>query len=101
MRRRLVLEAPTESADGAGGVTRSFAAVATLWATLEPVAARAEVTAERSGQAITHRITIRRRMDVTAAHRFTEDARLFEIRGIVDADEAGRYLIIEAEEVRP
>lgn len=101
MRRRLVLEAPSESADGAGGVARSFAAVATVWAAVEPVAARPDVTAERSGQAITHRITIRRRADITAAHRFTEDARVFEIRAIVDPAEAGRYLVVEAEETRP
>ena len=40
LNRRLVLEAPVESADGAGGVTRSYSAVATLWAAVEPVAAR-------------------------------------------------------------
>lgn len=101
MRRRLVLEAPSESADGAGGVVRGFAAVATVWAAVEPVAARADVTADRSGQRITHRIAIRRRDDITAAHRLVEGARVFEIRAIVDPGEAGRYLEIEAEEVRP
>jgi head-tail adaptor len=31
LNRRLVLEAPVESADSAGGVIRGFAAIATLW----------------------------------------------------------------------
>lgn len=101
MRRRLVMEAPSETADGAGGVARSFVAVATLWAAVEPVAARPDVTADRSGQKVTHRIAIRRRDDITAAHRFVEGTRMFEIRAIVDPGEAGRYLEIEAEEVRP
>lgn len=101
MRRRLVLEAPQEIADGAGGVVRNFTAIATIWAAVGPVAAQADVTAERSGQKVSHRITIRHRADLTAAHRFVDDARVFEIRGIVDAEEAGRYLVVDAEEIRP
>lgn len=42
LNRRLVLEAPVETDDGAGGVTRGFAAVATLWASVVPISAHEE-----------------------------------------------------------
>ena len=60
LNRRLVLEAPVESADGAGGVTRTYAPVVTLWAKVEPVSARSAVVADAPGATVTHRITIRR-----------------------------------------
>ena len=60
LRHRLVLEAPVETPDGAGGVTRSYAALATLWAKMTPVAARGDVVADDLAAAVTHRIVIRR-----------------------------------------
>ncbi len=44
MNRRLVLEAPTESDDGEGGVTRLYDIVTTLWGQVTPLAARADDT---------------------------------------------------------
>ena len=40
LNRRLVLEAPVETDDGAGGVTRSYATGATVWASIAPFGAR-------------------------------------------------------------
>ena len=39
LNRRLVLEAPVETADGAGGVARSFNEIATLWVSVTPISA--------------------------------------------------------------
>jgi head-tail adaptor len=49
LNRRLVLEAPVESADGAGGVTRSYTPIMTLWASVEAVSARGAVVADAGG----------------------------------------------------
>jgi SPP1 family predicted phage head-tail adaptor len=57
--RRLALEAPVETPDGAGGVTRTYETVATIWAAVTPVAARGDVVADQSGASVTHRIVIR------------------------------------------
>ena len=35
LNRRLVLEAPVETADGAGGVTRGYESAGALWASVE------------------------------------------------------------------
>jgi hypothetical protein len=44
--RRLVLEAPAETDDGAGGVSRSYTTVATVWALVTPLQARSDVAAD-------------------------------------------------------
>lgn len=97
--RRLVLDAPVESADGAGGVARSYAPIMTLWAKVEPVSARGAVIADAPGATITHRITVRRRSAVTTRHRFVEGATVYRIVTIRD-DATRRFLVIGAEQRR-
>lgn len=100
LRERLVLEAPVESGDGAGGVTRSFADVATLWAEVTPLSAREAVTADRALARVTHRIRIRMRADVTTRHRLRLGARIFRVLALRESDATRRFLMIEAEEER-
>jgi SPP1 family predicted phage head-tail adaptor len=97
MSRRLTLEAPVETPDGAGGVTRSYAAIATLWASIEPIAARGDVVAADAGATVTHRISIRRSPDITIRHRFRDGPRMFRIVSMRERDQ-GRFLEIHAEE---
>ena len=96
---RLMLEGPMESADGAGGVTRGYDAVATLWAEVTPVSATRAIEAERAGARVTHRIQIRFSNDITTRHRFRDGARIFRIVSLRDRDGRGRFLQIEAEEI--
>jgi SPP1 family predicted phage head-tail adaptor len=97
--RRLTLEAPVESADGAGGVARSYSAVATLWAQVTPVSAARAIEAERAGARVTHRIGIRFSDDITTQHRFRDGTRIFRIVSLRDRDGRRRFLAIEAEEL--
>lgn len=101
LNRRLTLEVPVESADGAGGVTRNFDAVATLWAEVTPVAATRAIEADRAGARITHRIGIRFSDDITTRHRFSDGERVFRIVSLRDRDGRRRFLTIEAEEIVP
>jgi SPP1 family predicted phage head-tail adaptor len=96
LNRRLVLEAPVETADGAGGVTRSYAAVMTLWANVEPVSARGAVVADAPGATVTHRIVTRRRAAVTTRHRFVEGTTIYRIVTLRE-DATRRFLVIGAE----
>jgi len=93
-----VLEAPVETPDGAGGVTRSFAVLATVWAKVTPVAARGEVVADDLAAAVTHRIFIRFRDDVTTSHRFRLGMRIYRIVALRDEDGSGRFIEIGAQE---
>jgi SPP1 family predicted phage head-tail adaptor len=96
--RRLVLEAPVETPDGAGGVTRSYESVTTLWASVVPVSSREEIEAAQIGLAVTHRLTLRFRPDITPRHRLREGARVFRIVRLRESDARRRFLVIEAEE---
>ena len=95
---RLVLEAPVETADGAGGVVRRYEAVATLWAALMPLTARAGVEAEANGATLTHRIVIRKGPAITTRHRFRLGARIFRIVSLREQTARGRLLEIAAQE---
>ena len=97
LNRRLVLEAPVESADGAGGVARSYEAVMTLWASVEPVSARGVVVADAPGATVTHRIVMRRRAAVTTRHRFVEGTTIYRIVTLRE-DATRRFLVIGAEQ---
>ncbi len=97
LNRRLTLQAPVESADGAGGVTRSFADVATLWAQVTPTGARADTAAGSLGALLRYRIVIRARADVTTRHQFVEGDRVYRVVAVRDSADR-RFLEIEAEE---
>ena len=96
LNRRLTLEAPVESADGSGGVTRIFSAVATLWASVEPISARGAVEADALGALVTHRIRIRTSADITLRHRFRDGGIVYRIVALHARDK--RFLDIDAEQ---
>lgn len=96
LNRRLVLEAPSESDDGAGGVVRGFSPVTTLWAQVTPLPMRGEVSADSLGASLRYRITIRTRGDITTRHRFVEGTRVYRVLA-ARASADRRFLEIDAE----
>ncbi len=94
--RRLVLEAPVETPDGAGGVVRGYSAVRTVWASLEPVSARRTTEGMGSGALITHRLVVRAGLSVTTRHRFRSGDRVYQVLFIRARD--ARFIEIDAEE---
>ena len=96
LNRRLILQSPSETADGAGGVTRDYEPVATLWGSVTPLSSRGDIEADRLGAALRFRIVIRFRADVTTRHRFADGAHIYRI---VAVREMGRrFLEIDADE---
>lgn len=95
--RRLTLRAPSETDDGAGGFTRDYAAVTTLWASVTPLSMRGDVDAERLGAALRLRIVIRFRNDVTTRHRLVDGAHVYRIVAVRESVRR-RFLEIDAEE---
>lgn len=98
LKHRLVLEAPVEMPDGAGGVSRGYASAETVWAALMPLSARGEFAAASLGAAVTHRIVIRRGPEVTVRHRFRLGVRVFRVVALRDEDSDRRFLEIQVEE---
>ena len=98
LKQRLVLEAPVETADDAGGVLRSYAPAAFLWAAVDPIDARADTRGGDAGATIRSRITVRAGPEITTRHRLRQGSRLWRIVSVREADRSGRLLAIEAEE---
>ncbi|SMX42059.1 head-tail adaptor protein [Actibacterium lipolyticum] len=101
--RRLVLEEPVRTSDGAGGFVESWAVLGTLWAAVKPGTGR-----ERAGEFATlsrvpYRITVRGApvgapSRPKAEQRFRDGARVFRILAVTEADAQGRHLTCFAEE---
>jgi len=102
MRHRVTLQQPVLTADTAGGYTRAWTNVATLWAQIEPMTQRAisneKFVDERLAAITTHRITLRYYAGVTADMRLLYGSRIFNIVSVVNADERGVLLQILAKE---
>lgn len=96
LNRRLVLLAPVESADGEGGVTRSYATVTTLWAQVAPQSARADVAAGSLGAALRTRIVTRYRDDVTTRHQLQDGAVIYRVVAVRPSADR-RFLEIDVE----
>ena len=98
---RLALEQPVETPDGQGGVERTFSPLASVWAHIEPIVARADEAAGALPVTVTHRIWLRRRDDVSGGMRLRKGARVFAVRAFREPDETGRYTLCDCEEIKP
>lgn len=101
MRHRLTLEAPEDEPDGAGGAVRIWSPLGQVWAAIEPLGAGEAVIADKRVGALSHRVVLRFRDDLTLNHRFRLGLRTFTLRALRDADETGRFLECLVAEERP
>lgn len=91
---RLVLQAPVESDDGQGGVTRGYAAVATIWARLTPASTQPRVEADAERGVTRVRIVARAPLTLSLQHRLVDGAMAYRITGYRDDR---RFVEIDAE----
>jgi len=98
LRHRLTVETPVRLPDGGGGFTTSWEVYTDVWAAIEPLSAGATVTAEGREMRLTHRLRLRHRGDLGPYMRFRLGARVFEIAGLYDETEEGRWLLCLCEE---
>ncbi len=99
LRQRVRLEAPSDTADGAGGFSRVFTLVGTLWARVVPQQGDTQFVEERREQTITHLVTIRWRSDVTSDMRFVIGADILSIVAAYDANGARRFLTCRCRQI--
>lgn len=96
LKTRLTLEAPVETDDGQGGVARSYAAFAKLWAQVVPLGARRDLAADADGATVRYRIVVRCGYVLTLQHRLVDGSRVYRILSFHERD-GGRFIEIEAE----
>ncbi len=99
LKTRLQIQAPVETDDGQGGVTRSYAALTTAWAQLTPLFARGggeDLQADAEGATVKYRILLRGNFVLTLQHRLVDGARIYRISAIRDAGDR-RFIAVDAE----
>lgn len=101
LRTRLIIEAPVESPDGAGGVVRSYEEHSAVWAAVEAVAGAYSFATGRTGQTVTHRITLRAGPELTPQHRLRDGTRIYQIRSVLADGSDNRFLTALTEEMTP
>lgn len=103
LNRKLVLEAPTRVADGAGGYTVTWAALGSLWAEVTARSGAERAVGGASVSRVGYRIVVRgapegSSMRPAPDQRFSEGARRFVIRAVAERDGRGQYLTCFADE---
>lgn len=99
MRSLVTIQAVTRTPDGAGGYTEELTDVATAWARGEPLTGQEQIMAMQTGMTRPYRFTMRYRDDVSGATKILYDGRTFDVKSVVDPNEAHRELVIMTEEV--
>lgn len=99
LRLRVAIEAPIDIPDGAGGMTRSYARLANVWAHVSALSGEDRFLAARHEQSILHLVRIRWRGDVTNDMRFVASDRKLFIRSCFDPDGRRRFLLCRCEEI--
>ena len=94
----LLIEAPDDEPDGAGGATRAWREIAATWGMVVPLSARMREVARQTDERTTHHVTVRMRDDVRSGMRFRKGERLLDILAAHDPDESGRFLLCRCSE---
>src|SRR4051794_1805977 len=96
LRFRLTVQSLSQTTDGQGGFTNTWADVADVWASLEPVKGYERYQAMQTQTPVTHKIILRYRSDVTTKHRLLYGSRVFVIKELLNVGEMNRFLQIKA-----
>lgn len=102
LRHRVQIQYPIETQDqNTGAIQVSWAVLASVWASIEPLSAREFVAAQSEDSKVTTRITIRYRSDINSAMRLYHPAKglLYNIEGVLsDKDSGLEYLTLPCSE---
>ena len=98
LRQRLTLQQEVQTPDSAGGYTRSWQDVASLWAEIVPVSGREAWFAGQLQSEVTHKILLRYRSGVSAGMRLLFESRVFAIRYVMNVREENELLELLAQE---
>ncbi|MAM61057.1 head-tail adaptor protein [Maritimibacter sp. UBA3975] len=103
LNRQLTLEKPQDIPDGAGGFTRTWVNLGTLWADVRAGTGRERAVESMTASMIPLKITVRAMPPDSPSRpkpdqRFRSGARIFRILAVAEADPAARYLTCFAQE---
>ncbi|MBI1867714.1 MAG: phage head closure protein [Methylocystis sp.] len=100
LRVRAIIEAPVDTPDDSGAMTRTYAPLANVWAHVTALTGEAHFVAARQEQSLTHLVRMRWRADVTSEMRLVVGSRKLLIHSVYDPDERRRLLMCRCEEIK-
>jgi SPP1 family predicted phage head-tail adaptor len=96
--KRLAIEREVRTGDGGGGALVTWVHVAEVWAAIWPRTAGENFRMDRVAGTATHDVWMRHRDGVVPGQRLRYGEREFDIRGVLDVEERGRWLKCIVEE---
>lgn len=105
LRERVTIQSKTSVSDGEGGRTPTWSTLATVWAQVEPLRMGERLQANALGSALTWRVVMRYRADVTPQMRLQWTPRLataaktLEVHGVQPHATDRHGLVLECSEV--
>lgn len=99
MRKRLILQAETQTPDGQGGFTTAWADEATIFASLDPAKGYERYQGMQTQTPLSHKVTTRYRSGITTAKRLKYGTRVFGIKEVLNVEEDNRIMEIKAIEL--
>ncbi|MMZ49680.1 Phage head-tail joining protein [compost metagenome] len=97
--KRVTIQRFKKTKDKEGIPTEAWIDVATVWAAVEPLRGREYFAAAAVNQERTVRFRMRYRPNITAEMRLLYERRVFDIKSVIDVNEAHRELHLMCEEV--
>jgi SPP1 family predicted phage head-tail adaptor len=101
LRHRAELQAPQDSPDDAGGLSRTYKTIGTVYAELRTLSGEAQFIEQRAEQSLACIARFRWRKDVTSDMRLVVRERTLRILACYDEDGRKRVLNCRCEEIRP
>lgn len=95
LRNKLFLQSSTESRDAIGGVTDSWATIATVYGSIVRKSDKEMIESDRLTQTVTHTIRIRYYAGVTPSYRLLFGSRVFSIIKVNDMGERNRTMVLD------
>jgi len=99
LRRRVALQAPTDSIDSYGQAIRTWATYATVWASVVSTPGSEPQSALMQSSVTTYTVTMRYRTDVLPIHRMIYGAITLNIVGLSTVEGVNKHLRIMAMQV--
>lgn len=100
LRQRITIQVSTDTDDGRGGVTHSWATYASAWAAIRPASSREQYMAGQLQGSISHVVTMRYQAGIQPKMRVSWGSRTLEIVGVRTEDEEGRVVVLDCVEER-
>lgn len=96
---RVRIEAPQRTDDDGGGASVTWQLVDEVWAHVRSLSGGERQDAEQVTARTSVEIVCRHRADIGPTHRVVWNARIFEIKAVLDHVHDRRFLILNCEEV--